>query len=151
MGTALSYGYLIATCLVLAVATVCIHMYALFLLRIQVQRILKHRSFQHHVMYETVVVSSLMVALCATHISEMLVWAVGYLFVGAIDNVPDAVYFSLTTYTTVGPDGVSIATIYRGIAGFESLIGPMMIAWSTAFLVEYVTRFRSSGPHGPPE
>ncbi len=143
MSVAMDYLYIIAVSLVLAVLTVFIHMYVLYMLRGIVRRVLKSPSFHHHVMRETVVVSGLMVALCATHIAEIIVWAIGYVTIGAFSDMGNATYFSLTMYTTVGPDGLSISTLFRGIAGFESLLGPMMVAWSTAFLVEYVTAIRS--------
>lgn len=140
MSEAFKYANVIVVCLVLAVATVMIHMYGLYLLRRWIRRLLRTESFQHHVMRETLVVSMLVVGLCAVHLTEILAWAGGYLAMGALPDLSDAVYYSLTTYTTVGPDGISIGRDYRGVAGFESLLGPMMMAWSTASLVEYVTQ-----------
>ncbi|WP_238121846.1 hypothetical protein [Xanthobacter sp. NFM-26] len=139
----MDYLYVIAVSLVLAVVTVFVHMYALYVVRIGIRRLLKMRSFNHHVMRDTVVVSGLMVALCSIHIFEIVLWAIGYVSIGAFSDMGNATYFSLTMYTTVGPDGLSISKLFRGIAGFESLLGPMMVAWSTAFLVEYVTAFRA--------
>lgn len=143
MSVAMDYMYVIAVSLALAVVTVFVHMYALYVLRAAIRRLLKTRSFRHHVMRETVVVSGLMVALCTIHIFEIVLWAIGYVSIGAFSDMGNATYFSLTMYTTVGPDGLSISKLFRGIAGFESLLGPMMVAWSTAFLVEYVTAFRA--------
>lgn len=143
MSVAMDYLYVIGVSLVLAVVTVFVHMYALYVVRIGIRRLLKMRSFNHHVMRDTVVVSGLMVALCSIHIFEIVLWAIGYVSIGAFSDMGNATYFSLTMYTTVGPDGLSISKLFRGIAGFESLLGPMMVAWSTAFLVEYVTAFRA--------
>lgn len=140
MNTGIAYLHVILVCVGLASVTVTIHMGGLFLLRRWIRRLLRGSGFDHHVMRETLVVSALVIGLCAVHITEVFAWACGYYAMGALSEFGDAFYFSLTTYTTVGPDGLSVNRIYRGVAGFESLLGPMMVAWSTAFMVEYVTR-----------
>ncbi|WP_454916345.1 ion channel [Xanthobacter sediminis] len=114
-------------------------MYGLYILRRWVHRILLTQSFRHHVMRETFVVSTMVVGLCVLHLAEILAWTGGYLAIGALPDFSDAIYYSLTTYTTLGADGLSIGRNYRAVAGFESLLGPMMMAWSTASLVAYVT------------
>jgi len=144
MAVAMQYANIVLLSFILAVATVCIHMYALFAMRRWVRRLLVHETFGQNVMRETVVVTAMVVGLCLVHLIEVLVWAVGFMSVGALSHLGNAVYFSLTNYTTVGPQGVSVNAEFRGVAGFESLLGPMMMAWSTAFLVEYVTRLAAS-------
>lgn len=137
---AIGYANAVLICLGLAVVTVVLHMAGLYVLRHWIQRLLQTESFRHHVMRETLVVSTLVVGMCIVHISEILAWAGGYVAVSAFGDFSDAFYFSLTTYTTVGADGLSIGRNYRVVAGFESLLGPMMLAWSTATLVQYVTQ-----------
>ncbi|MFG1418409.1 ion channel [Xanthobacter sp. V0B-10] len=150
MNEGIAYAHLILVCLGLAFLTVVIHMSGLFVLRHWIRRLLRSGSFSHHVMRETFVVSALVIGLCVVHLTEVLAWAWGYLVTGALASFNDALYFSLTTYTTVGSDGVSIPRVFRGIAGFESLLGPMMVAWSTAFMVEYVTRVITPDPQSKP-
>lgn len=128
--------------ILLAAATVSIHSLALWIIRKRVTHLITIRDYGDHILAETRLISLIVVSLSFVHFLEIAVWAVGYLALGALDDLGNALYYSITTYTTVGPDGLSIGPSFRGIAGFESLIGPMMVAWSTAFLVEFVTRMR---------
>lgn len=81
----------------------------------------------------------------AAHAAEVWVFAVAYhgmvksgLF-GVLEGnyggaLLDAVYFSFTTYTTLGiGDIVPIGNI-RFLVGIESLVGLVMITWSASFL-----------------
>ncbi|WP_234050249.1 MULTISPECIES: ion channel [unclassified Xanthobacter] len=144
MSEAMRYTNVFIVCMVLAVLTVVIHMAGLYKLRHWIHRLLQTQSFQHHVMRETLVVSALVVGLCIIHLTEVLAWAGGYMAMAAFGDFADAFYYSLTTYTTVGADGLNIGRNFRIVAGFESLLGPMMLAWSTAFLVEYVSQVLTS-------
>lgn len=148
MQVAMQYANMALICLCLAVLTVSIHMYALFLMRWKIRSVLQKQRFREGVMRETGIVSIMVVGLCTVHIVEILVWAAGYVLIGALRDPGDALYYSLTMYTTVGPEGVTAGPTFRGVGGFESLLGPMMLAWSTAFLVEYVTQVMS--PHPAP-
>lgn len=149
MSQAMQYANTVLVCIVLAVLTVVIHMAGLYKLRRWIHRLLQTQSFQHHVMRETLVVSALVVGLCVVHVTEILAWASGYMSMSAFGDFADAFYYSLTTYTTVGADGLHIGRDYRVVAGFESLLGPMMLAWSTAFLVEYVTQVLTANNRRP--
>lgn len=127
----------------LVVITVFIHAMALWVVRLYLFRRIRGRSYNEHVFQESLLISATVMALCAAHLMEIASWAAGYMALHAVPNLQDSFYFSITTYTTVGPVGVTIDPHYRSVAGFESLLGPMMIAWSTAFLVEFVGRMRS--------
>ena len=129
-------------CIVLAMLTVITHAVALALIRRRLSHRIRGKVYIDHVFVEAVIISSTVLSLSLVHLAEICIWAAAYVLLGAIADVRDAIYYSLATYTTLGPDGVSIARPFRAIAGFESLIGPMMVAWSTAFLVEFVVRMR---------
>ncbi len=126
----------------LLVVTVLIHMLALMALRQRLHRLRVSSDNRRHLMQESMVATVLVLVLSFVHILEVVVWGGVYAATGAIDSIDDAFYFSMTTYTTVGPSGVDILPGFRGLAGFESLIGPIMVAWSTAFLVESVAHIR---------
>lgn len=89
---------------------------------------------------ETLIVSLVVVILSTFHFLEVLLWGVAYYWIGAVGSLFDAGYYSLTTYTTLGPTDVAFDQRFRGLAGFESLIGPLMIAWSTAVIVTVLGR-----------
>lgn len=134
---------------VMVVLTVSVHALMLGGVRRRLSRRIEGKSYDHHQVRETLVISATVISLSLTHLMEIVIWAVGYTLLGAIPSFGDAFYFSITTYTTVGAIGVNIAPAFRSLAGFESLIGPMMIAWSTAFLVEFVTRMRGKPENQP--
>ena len=89
---------------------------------------------------ETLIVSLVVIILSSFHFLEVLLWGVAYYWIGAVGSLFDASYYSLTTYTTLGPTDVVFDQRFRGLAGFESLIGPLMIAWSTAVIATVLGR-----------
>lgn len=95
------------------------------------------------ILQETMVVTSVVIVLSAFHFSEVIMWGSAMLWLGAVDNAADAFYYSLTTYTTLGPTAVDFDQRFRALAGFESLLGPLMIAWSTAVIATVLARLSS--------
>ena len=75
----------------------------------------------------------IVVALFAIHGIEIWAYAFLYLAVGAAPNLHDALYFSTISYTTVGYNDDFIAEPWRLIGAFESIVGLILIGWSTAF------------------
>lgn len=79
-----------------------------------------------------------------THVAEIWLFALGYYLLalnpafGALtglptSTLPDFVYFSAMTYTTVGfGDAVPIGAI-RFLAGLEGLAGLVLIGWSASY------------------
>lgn len=137
-----AYLALLAVCAVLAMLTVIAHAIGLAIVRRRLSWRIRGKSYSDHIFREAVIISATVLSLALAHLFEICIWATAYVALGAIADPHDALYYSISTYTTLGADGVSIARAFRAIAGFESLIGPMMVAWSTAFLVEFVVRMR---------
>ncbi|MFG1360815.1 ion channel [Xanthobacter pseudotagetidis] len=140
--SARDYLAVLTAAILLAMVTVSVHAVLLAGVRRRLLRRIRGKSYADHVFREALVISATVLSLCGAHLLEILIWAAAFVWLGAIASPVDAFYFSISTYTTVGADGVSVDPHYRSLAGFESLIGPMMVAWSTAFLVEFVTRMR---------
>ena len=144
------YLSVIMAAILLAMVTVSVHAVLLAGVRRRLLRRIHGKSYADHVFREALVISATVLSLCGAHLVEILIWAAAFVWLGAITSPVDAFYFSISTYTTVGADGVSVGSHYRSLAGFESLIGPMMVAWSTAFMVEYVTRVITPDPQSKP-
>ncbi len=53
----------------------------------------------------------------------------------------DCVYFSLTTYTTLGYGDIAPHGALRYLAGLESLTGLVLITWTASFLYLEMTRY----------
>lgn len=138
---------IIGICGVLTLTTVTIHLTGLVFLRKKIGHLAGTDVFLDHVVQETLFVSAMVISLCVLHVLEIIVWAGAYVALGGIKDLNDAIYFSTTMYTTVGPDQVEVAHRYRSVAGYQSLLGPIMIAWSTAFLLNFTTVLRGHAKH----
>lgn len=83
-----------------------------------------------------------LIAAIFAHIFEVMIFAVGWfvldMFGLAKLSIPDAqfgdhVYFSFTTYTSLGYGDIVPLGPARFIAGLESLLGLVLIAWTASF------------------
>ena len=79
------------------------------------------------------------------HVVEISLWAIVYLWNGAIPDLPSAIYFSAVTYTTTGYGDIVLPPEWRLDAGMEALTGILMCGWSTGFFFAIVSRL-----YGPP-
>ena len=57
----------------------------------------------------------------------------------------DCVYFSFTTYTTLGTGDIEPYGDLRYLTGLESLTGLVLITWSASFLYLEMTRYWDEG------
>ena len=74
------------------------------------------------------------------HVVQIWMWAVFYLKVGALPELEDALYFSTSTFTTVGYGDVVLGEKWRLISSFQAANGFMLFGWSTAFISELMSR-----------
>lgn len=86
----------------------------------------------------------LMSGLMFLHLVEMGIWASAFLLFGIMPNFETALYFSLTSYTTVGYGDVLLPVDWRLIGPLEAAVGVLMLGWSTGFIVAAVQRTLSS-------
>lgn len=91
----------------------------------------------------TVAMIATVLALFLVHSVEVWLWAAVYLGLGALSDLGEAVYFSLTTFATIGYGDIVLADDWRILAALEGISGLILIGWSTAYLVAASTR------HGP--
>jgi hypothetical protein len=75
---------------------------------------------------------------------ECGVWAGLYLWVGALSEVKEALYFSLVSFTTLGYGDVVLSDEWRILSAFEAVNGIILFGWSTAIIVAIAQRLR---PH----
>jgi hypothetical protein len=79
-------------------------------------------------------------ALIFVHFLEIWLFALLYDFVNALPNIPDALYFSTISYSTIGYSDSEIAREWRMIAALEGMLGIILLGWSTAFFVRLLGR-----------
>ncbi len=79
-------------------------------------------------------------AIFALHGIEIWAFTVLYLAIGAIDPLADALYFSTISYTTVGYHDDFVDPAWNLLGPFESILGIILIGWSTAFFFRVLGR-----------
>jgi ion channel len=76
------------------------------------------------------------------HAVQIWIYAVAFLLLGQLGSVEAALYFSASTFTTVGYGDVLLNPDWRMLAAAESANGFLLLGWSTAFLVSVTSRVR---------
>lgn len=66
---------------------------------------------------------------------EVWLWAAVYQVLGCFLDFETALYFSTSTFSTVGYGDVIIPEEWRLLASMQSVNGFLLIGWSTAYLV----------------
>jgi len=74
------------------------------------------------------------------HLMEVAVWALFYVWQGAMPDLQSSFYFSLTTYTTTGYGDVVLPRAWWLEGGVEALTGILMCGWSTGFFFAVLSR-----------
>lgn len=76
----------------------------------------------------------------SAHIVQIWLWAVFYMVVGAIPDLEEALYFSTSSFTTVGFGDVYLDKDWRLVSSFQSANGFILFGWSTAFIFEVMSK-----------
>ena len=86
-----------------------------------------------------VILASWMILLL--HLTEVMVWALFFLWKGAFANRSIAFYFSLNEYTTVGSN-FNLPLHWRLLEGMIATAGLLTFAWSTGILITLAQEFQ---------
>lgn len=78
-------------------------------------------------------------AIVFAHTIQIWLWAGAFVFLEALPNINDALYFSLVTYTTLGYGDVTVTHEFRTFAAMSAVTGLLNFGLSTAFLVGVIT------------
>jgi hypothetical protein len=82
----------------------------------------------------------IVVAIAALHGAEIWAFALVYLVVGAVKGLEPSLYFSTISYSTVGYSDAHIAMDWRLMGAFESILGIILLGWSTSFFFRMLGR-----------
>lgn len=74
------------------------------------------------------------------HLVEMTVWGAGYAMGGVLPDFETSLYFSMTSYTTLGYGDVLLPAAWRLLGPMEAIVGVLMLGWSTSIIVAAVHR-----------
>ncbi|MEE2525176.1 ion channel [Hyphobacterium sp. HN65] len=128
---------------VLMTLTVIIHMVGLILLMGFLQaRSRRLRPFESPVR-QGIFIVTIMLGLVVIHAIEIWIYTVFYTAMGIFPDMGESLYYSISTFTTVGFGDVNIESDWRIVGALESFNGFLLIGWSTAFLVAVIGRMRS--------
>jgi hypothetical protein len=72
------------------------------------------------------------------HLAEAIVWALFLVWIGGLPDLETAMYFSLTSYTTVGYGDVLLPPRWRLLGPIEAAVGVLMLGWSTGILIAVI-------------
>ena len=82
----------------------------------------------------------IVLAIFALHGVEIWAFAALYGLLGAVRGFEEALYFSTISYSTVGYNDLHIDPNWRLLGAFESILGMVLIGWSTAFFFRMLGR-----------
>jgi voltage-gated potassium channel Kch len=74
------------------------------------------------------------------HFLEAMVWAGFFCIAELLPDFETAIYFSITSYTTVGYGDVVLPASWRLLGPIEAALGILMFGWSTGVMVAAITR-----------
>lgn len=89
-------------------------------------------------------------ALIALHGVEIWLYAAVYRLVGEFPAFEDALYFSTSTYATIGYGDLVLSPAWRIVGAIEGVNGIILLGWSTAFFVSIVGRLAELERNDPP-
>jgi hypothetical protein len=91
-------------------------------------------SIEIEVRWRAIALSLTIIGIFAAHVIEIWVWAIFYFFVEEIQTWESALYFSTTSFTTVGYGDLILSEEWRLLGSIEAINGMILFGWSTALL-----------------
>lgn len=120
-------------------ATVLIHLIGLDVLQATLSWHLDRMTKWIH-LDRMIVPLGIVLGLFVIHGVEIWLYALTYLASGALKTLDEALYFSISAYSTLGEAGAILPTSWRIIGALEAINGMLLIGWSTAFLFQNLHR-----------
>ena len=93
------------------------------------------------VRWRAVTFALVILAVFVAHVIEIWIWAIFYYFKASISQIPTleaALYFSASSFTTVGFGDLVLSEDWRLLSSFEATNGMILFGWSTAFIFAVV-------------
>jgi hypothetical protein len=81
------------------------------------------------------ILTSMALSLFVLHALEIGIFGLFYLASGAIGTAEEALYFSASSYATLGHPDIDFPDRWRLLGAIEGLAGFLLIGWSTAVFV----------------
>lgn len=129
----LAHQLLISTAIVSA--TVVIHLLGLDALQLVLRLHLERFTRWIH-LDRMIVPLGIVLGLFVLHGLEIWLYALVYWKMGMLPTLEQALYFSTSSYSTVGETGAILSARWRIVGVLEAINGMLLIGWSTAFLFQ---------------
>ena len=97
-------------------------------------------SIEIAVRWRAISISLTIIGIFAAHVIQIWVWAIFYYFVEEIQTWESALYFSTSSFTTVGYGDLILSEEWRLLGSIEAINGMILFGWSTAFIFAGVSR-----------
>ncbi|WP_353472222.1 potassium channel family protein [Salipiger sp. H15] len=81
-------------------------------------------------------------AMVLAHTLQIWLWAASFRQLGAFETLPEAFYFAVVSYTTLGYGDITLGEGLRIFGAFAAITGLLTFGVSTAFLLAVLTRLR---------
>lgn len=88
--------------------------------------------------HSVLVLIAVFTGLMLLHMAENCIWAAFYYLRGVFVNYETSLYFSLSTYSTIGYGDVLLPQHWRLLGALEGISGALLCGLSTAFLFSIV-------------
>jgi hypothetical protein len=133
----------LALSVVMVTVTVTVHFGGLLGLLFLLRRHGTGFSVQKSLARQGFVILPVMLGIFAIHTIEIWLYAVVFLLLGTLPDFETALYFSTSTFSSVGYGDVVLPVRWRLFGAIEAPNGLILIAWSTAFLISLMSRLRA--------
>lgn len=125
--------------LVLVAVTMAIHAVGIVLIagairRIGVKLVRQGINYADSATVAIVIIVAVGLLLAVLHSLESVVWAIVYVWLGALPSPADAALYSVDSMTTRGASGLVLAPQWRMMGAMEAGDGMLLFGISTAFL-----------------
>ena len=96
---------------------------------------------------QIMILTGLLLWIMLAHLIEVLIWAVLFILVGALQTMEEALYFSLVCFTTLGFGELTLSDEWRLLSAFVGANGFLLFSLSAAFLFEFFAKFQTRSSH----
>jgi hypothetical protein len=127
---------------VMVAVTVLVHLWGLLLLIRLVSGGGAHFRAQESKWKAALIVLLAVFGVFAVHTIEIWLYAVLYIALGETPGFEEALYFSTTTFSSLGLGDVVLSPRWRILSAIEGANGVILFAWSTAFLMTLTGQLR---------
>ena len=96
-----------------------------------------------YVLQQLGVILAVVMGLFVIHAVQVGIYAMVYWLIGAFETFETALYFSTSSFTTVGYGEIFMEPPWRIVSAVQSAVGFLVLGWSTIFLISVLARLRS--------